>query len=155
MLLLNTADLPDEDRVQTVGAASGQSSVFCRIDHLGPGDAKHARMHSWAFGQAILVTSDSSGFRVVPAWPSERRKGPPTVALTVRSPGLRESCAFEMPYKKLGLPADFVRAARSRLRASPLYELVQDHLVLQPHLSGLSAGVVAAAGTGLVSAAPA
>jgi AraC-like DNA-binding protein len=39
------------------------------------------------------------------------------------------SCAFQVPYDQLGLPADVVRAAGPRLPTSPLYELVRDHLV--------------------------
>jgi AraC-like DNA-binding protein len=140
MLLLNTADPLDEDEVQALRAASGQTSVLCRIDHIGPDDATHARMHSWAFGQAILVTSDSSGFRLVLASRGEHREGPPAVPMAVRSRGLPASCVFEMPYEQLGLPADVIQAARPRLQTSPLYELVRDHLV---RLAGLADEMVA------------
>jgi hypothetical protein len=66
MLLLDTADLPAEDRVEAFRAAFDQASVPCGIEHLVPlNSAVRARMHLWAFGRATLFTSDSSGFRLV------------------------------------------------------------------------------------------
>ena len=143
-------------------AAFDQVSVPCRIEHLGPDSAVHARMHRWAFGRATLVTSDSSGFRLVRTPRHVRRESPPALALAVQSRGVGRfsqfgadqlvhsgelmvsdltapyvfswtgsggSCAFQVPYDQLGLPADVVRAAGPRLPTSPLYELVRDHLV--------------------------
>jgi len=40
------------------------------------------------------------------------------------------SCAFQVSYEVLGLPADVVRAAAPRLAASPLYDLTRTHLAL-------------------------
>jgi AraC-like DNA-binding protein len=39
------------------------------------------------------------------------------------------SRAFHVPYDRLALPQDVVRAAAPRLRGSPLHDLVRDHLV--------------------------
>lgn len=39
------------------------------------------------------------------------------------------SRAFQIPYGRLALPQDVVRSAAPRLRASPLHDLVRDHLV--------------------------
>ena len=38
------------------------------------------------------------------------------------------SRAFQIPYERLGLPADVIRAGAPRLRSSPLHGLVRDHL---------------------------
>ena len=42
--------------------------------------------------------------------------------------GIGGSRAFQIPYDQLALPGDVVRAAAPRLRASPLHDLVRDHL---------------------------
>ncbi|MFW3172472.1 helix-turn-helix domain-containing protein [Geodermatophilus sp. CPCC 206100] len=162
MLLLDTADLPPEHRVDAFRAAFGQASVPCRIEHLGPAAAVHTRMHLWEFGGATLFTTDSSGFRLVRTPRHVRMESPPVVALAVQSsgtgrfgqfgaerlvptgdlmvsdlrapyefswPGRGGSRAFQVSGEQLGLPPDVVRAAAPRLRASPLHDLVRDHLV--------------------------
>ena len=181
MLLLDTADLPVEDRVEAFRAAFDQASVPCRIEHLGPDSAVHARMHLWAFGRATLFTSDSSGFRLVRTPRHVRRESPPAVALAVQARGVGRfsqfgadqlvhsgelmvsdltapyvfswtgsggSRAFQVPYDQLGLPADVVRAAGPRLPASPLYELVRDHLVRLVGLADVMAADPGAAALG-------
>ena len=162
MLLLDTATLPTEHRVDAFRAAFGQASVPCRIQHLGPPAEVHARMHLWRYGRANLFTTDSSGFRLVRTARHVRQEDPPVVALAVQSRGLGEftqfgadqpvgtgelmlndlrapyafswsgrggSRAFQVPSDQLGLSPDVVRAAAPRLRASPLHDLVRDHLV--------------------------
>ena len=42
--------------------------------------------------------------------------------------GLGGSRCFQLPYDRLGLPLDVIRAAVPRIRASPLYDLVRHHL---------------------------
>jgi len=42
--------------------------------------------------------------------------------------GLGGSRCFQLPYDRLGLPLDLIRAAVPRIRASPLYDLVRHHL---------------------------
>jgi AraC-like DNA-binding protein len=189
-MLLDTADLPAEHRVEARRAASGQASVLCRIDHLTPDDAMHARMHLWAFGPATLFTSDSSGFRLVPTSPHVHQDSPPAVTVAVQSRGVGQisrfgadqmvhagelmlsdltapyvfswtggggSWAFQVSYDQLGLPADVVRTAGPRLRGSPLYELVRDHLVQLARLADVmaadpGAGALGTATTELVRA---
>ena len=181
MLLLDTADLPTEDRVEAFRAAFDQASVPGRIEHLGADGTVRARMHLWAFGRATLFTSDSSGFRLVRTPRHVRRESPPAVALAVQSRGVGQfsqfgadqpvhcgelilsdltapyvfswtgsggSCAFQVTYDQLGLPADLVRAAGPRLRASPLYELVRDHLVRLAGLADVMAADPGAAALG-------
>ena len=182
MLLLDTADLPAEDRVEAFRAAFDQASVPCGIEHLVPlNSAVRARMHLWAFGRATLFTSDSSGFRLVRTPRHVHQGSQPVVALAVQSRGVGQfsqfgadrlvpsgelmlndltapylfswtgsggSSAFQVPYDQLGLPADVVRAAGPRLRASPLYELVRDHLVELVRLADVMAADPGAAALG-------
>jgi AraC-like DNA-binding protein len=42
--------------------------------------------------------------------------------------GLGGSRCFQLPYDRLGLPADLIRAAALRIHTSPLYDLVRHHL---------------------------
>ncbi|HEY1669507.1 MAG TPA: hypothetical protein VGG54_27755, partial [Trebonia sp.] len=44
--------------------------------------------------------------------------------------GTNASCSIEMEYADLGLPIDVVRRAADRLPASPLYDLVTNHLIV-------------------------
>ncbi|MGY1633793.1 helix-turn-helix domain-containing protein [Geodermatophilus sp. SYSU D01186] len=162
MLLLDTAALPPEQRVDAFRAAFGQASVPCRIEHLGPPAEVRTRMHLWRYGRANLFTTDSSGFRLVRTPRHVRQEDPPVVALALQSSGLGRftqfgtdqevragelmlndlrvpysfswsgsggSRAFQVPSEQLGLSPDVVRAAAPRLRASPLHDLVRDHLV--------------------------
>jgi AraC-like DNA-binding protein len=162
MLLLDTATLPPEHRVDAFRAAFGQASVPCRIEHLGPPAEVRTRMHLWRYGRANLFTTDSSGFRLLRTPRHVRQEDPPVVALAVQSRGLGRftqfgadhavgsgqlmlndlrapyafswsgtggSRAFQVPSDQLGLPPDVVRAAAPRLQASPLHDLVRDHLV--------------------------
>jgi AraC-like DNA-binding protein len=183
MLLLDTADLPVEDRVEAFPAALEQASVPCRIEHLGPDGAVRARVHLWAFGPATLFTSDSSGFRPVRTPRHVHRESPTVVALAVQARRIGQfsqfgadqlvhsgeptvsdltapyvfswtggggSWAFQVPFDQLGLSADVVRAAGPRLRVSPLYELVRDHLV---RLVGLAAVMAADPGAAALGTA--
>jgi AraC-like DNA-binding protein len=181
MLLLDTADLPPEHRVDAFRAAFDQASVPCRIEHLGPASDVHTRMHLWEFGRTTLFTTDSSGFRLVRTPRHVRMEGPPVVALAVQSsgtgrfgqfgeerlvpagdlmvsdlrapyefswPGTGGSRAFQVSGDQLGLPPDVVRAAAPRLRASPLHDLVRDHLVAVFHDADRLAADPAAAALG-------
>jgi AraC-like DNA-binding protein len=87
MLLLDTADLPPEARVDGFRAAMGQASVPCRIEHLARPEDIFARMHLWAFGQATVFTADASGFRLVRTQRHLRMEAPAVVALAVQPHG--------------------------------------------------------------------
>ena len=72
----------------------------------------------------------------------------PHRAVRVLLDGRGGSRAFQVPYDQLGLPVDVVRAAGPRLRASPLYELVRDHLVRLAGLADVMAADPGAAALG-------
>ena len=163
MQLLDTAAVPPQDRVAAFRAAFDQASVPCRIEHLGPDERVHSRMHLWHFGAANLFSTDASGFRLVRTPRHLRLESPPVVALAVQADGVGRfgqfgeqslvpagslmlsdltapyefsweedtggSRAFQVPYDVLALPPELVRRAAPRLRASPLHDLVRDHLV--------------------------
>ena len=87
MLLLDTAGLPVDERVDAFRAAMGQASVPCRIEHLAPSDRIRARMDLWMFGRANLFTADSSGFRLVRTPKHVRMEAPAVVAIAVQPHG--------------------------------------------------------------------
>ncbi|MBN1092402.1 helix-turn-helix domain-containing protein [Blastococcus sp. TML/M2B] len=161
MQLLDTDAVAPEHRVDAFRAAFDQASVPCRIEHLGPDERVHSRMHLWHFGAANLFTTDASGFRLVRTPRHLRVESPPVVALAVQAAGVGRfgqfdvqalvpprqlmvsdltapyefsweesggSRAFQVPYDLLALPPDVVRRGAPRLRASPLHDLVRDHL---------------------------
>jgi len=161
MLLLDTTDVPVDERVDAFRAAMGQASVPCRIEHLAPAGRIRARMNLWRYGQANLFTADASGFRLVRTPRHVRMEAPAVVAIAVQPHGLGRfsqlgrdqlvgaddlmlsdltapysfswtgtggSRAFQIPYEQLALPVDVVRKAAGRLRASPMHDLVLQHL---------------------------
>ncbi|MGK5169063.1 helix-turn-helix domain-containing protein [Geodermatophilus sp. CPCC 205761] len=181
MLLLDTAALPPEHRVDAFRAAFGQASVPCRIEHLGPAGAVRTRMHLWHYGRANLFTTDSSGFRLLRTPRHVRMESPPVVALAVQSSGVGRfsqfgadrlvrpgelmvndlaapyafawsgsggSRAFQVSHDQLGLPAGVVRGAAPRLAASPLHDLVRDHLLRMARDADRVAGDPGAAALG-------
>lgn len=161
MLLLDTAAIPVDDRIEVFNAAMLDASVPMAITHEDPGRPIHARMHLWHLGAGELFTSDNSGFRLRRAQRHLALEGKPYLALALQASGLCQfeqfghqhvirrgelmlndltapydvtwsglggSRCFQIPYDRLGLPEDLIRAAAPRLRASPLYELVRHHV---------------------------
>ncbi|RBY89391.1 helix-turn-helix domain-containing protein [Blastococcus sp. TF02A-30] len=161
MLLLDTAAVAPEHRVSAFRGAFDLASVPCRIEHLGPDERVHSRMHLWQFGRGNVFSTDASGFRLVRTPRHVRMESPQIVALAVQTrtvarfsqfgtdhvvrpgqlmlndltapygfswSGTGGSRAFQAPVEQLGLPLPVVRAAALRLAASPLHDLVRDHL---------------------------
>ena len=154
MLLLDTTVVAPADRVDAFRAAMGQASVPCRIEHLAPAHEMRARMHLWSYGPAELFTADASGFRLVRTtrpvvalavqphgqgrfaqFGRDQLVGPRDLMLSdLTAPysfswsGTGGSRAFQLHYDQLGLSVDVVRRASGRLRASPMHDLVRDHL---------------------------
>ena len=87
MLLLDTAEVPRDQRVDAFRAAMGEASVPCRIDHEDPAGGVRARMHLWQFGPANLFTADSTGFRLLRTARHVRMEGTPVVALALQARG--------------------------------------------------------------------
>lgn len=96
MQLLDTAAVAPEHRVDAFRAAFDQASVPCRIEHLGPDERVHSRMHLWHFGAANLFTTDASGFRLVRTPRHLRMESPPVVALAVQASGIGRFAQFDV-----------------------------------------------------------
>ncbi|UOY03742.1 helix-turn-helix domain-containing protein [Blastococcus sp. PRF04-17] len=94
MLLLDTTQVPTDERVDAFRAAMGQASVPCRIEHLEPADRLRARMHLWLYGGANLFTADVSGFRLVRTPKHVRMQAPAVVAIAVQPHGLGRFSQF-------------------------------------------------------------
>jgi AraC-like DNA-binding protein len=87
VLLLDTAAVARDERVDAFRAAMGEASVPCRIDHEDPVGGVRARMHLWQFGPANLFTADSTGFRLLRTPRHVRMEGAPVVALALQTRG--------------------------------------------------------------------
>jgi AraC-like DNA-binding protein len=85
MLLLDTADIAPENRVDAFREVFDRASVPCHIEHLGPAERVRCRMHLWQFGRSNLFAADASGFRLVRTPLHLRMDGPAVVALAVQS----------------------------------------------------------------------
>jgi AraC-like DNA-binding protein len=87
MLLLDTTDVPVDERVDAFRTAMGHASVPCRIEHLAPAGRIRARMNLWMYGQENLFTADASGFRLVRTPKHVRMEAPAVVAIAVQPHG--------------------------------------------------------------------
>jgi len=94
MLLLDTAGVRPDERVEAFRAAFDVASVPCRVEQLEPVDRMHARMHLWQFGGANLFTADASGFRLVRTPKHVRMEAPPVVAIAVQTGGIGRFAQF-------------------------------------------------------------
>ncbi|SNS09416.1 AraC-type DNA-binding protein [Geodermatophilus saharensis] len=95
---------------------------------------------AFPYGTAVLLATDAARPRRPGA-----RGGAPLLALAFPHRG-GGSRALLVPLDRLGLPADVVRRAAPRLRASPLHGLVRAHLQrIADDAAGLSADPGAAA----------
>jgi AraC-like DNA-binding protein len=98
----------------------------------------HGRGQFTQFGSGQAVGSDDLMLSDLTA--------PYTFAWT----GTGGSRAFQIPYEHLALPVDVVRRAAGRLRASPLHDLVRDHL---NRLAGSAATLAADGGAAALGTA--
>jgi AraC-like DNA-binding protein len=135
MLLLDTRDLPAADRAEAFAAAMQEVAAPCRIE-------LQVHMTLWPYGQAALLSTDTSLFRLTAGGQGEPAQlghelvvrdddlmlvdmGTPNSFDCATGSGAR---VFLVPYDLLALPEDVVQRAIPRLRASPLHDLVHAHL---------------------------
>ncbi|MEV5355358.1 helix-turn-helix domain-containing protein [Streptomyces sp. NPDC052693] len=161
MLLLDTEEVPADERVEAFRAALLSASVPSLVGMEEDGERVFARMECWRFGDLVLFASRSSGWSVSRSPRFLRLEGPPMVSLSLQAHGTgrfgqsgrRDLVApgelmlndltipydfawsgsgaarsLQVPYDLLAVPPDIVRRGAGRLRASPLYDLVRDHL---------------------------
>ncbi len=87
MMLLDTADLPTDERVEAFRSSLLSASVPSLVSQEETGDRVHARMHLWHFGKAVLFTSTSSGWGVRRGPRQLLLEGPPIVSLALQTAG--------------------------------------------------------------------
>jgi AraC-like DNA-binding protein len=95
MLLLDTAGIPPEERVDAFRAAMGQASVPCRIEHPDAVADIWARMHLWVYGRATLFTADASEFRLARTPKHVHMESPPVVAIAVQARSVGRFSQFD------------------------------------------------------------
>ncbi|MEV0284708.1 helix-turn-helix domain-containing protein [Kribbella sp. NPDC050820] len=86
-VLLDTAVLPRQDRLEAFYAAMMSASVPSRVEHEDPGGEVHARMDFWQLGTPDLFRNEGSGIRLVRTPKHVRIGGPERLALAVQVVG--------------------------------------------------------------------
>ncbi|NUU21535.1 MAG: helix-turn-helix domain-containing protein [Streptomycetaceae bacterium] len=88
-VLIDTAELPADERVDAVYAAMVEAVAPCYVIHEDPEHGIHTRMEEWQIGDARVLSTDSSGFRLLRTAKQSRQDTTPVIALSVqtRAPG--------------------------------------------------------------------
>ncbi|MGW6212370.1 helix-turn-helix domain-containing protein [Streptomyces sp. NPDC055109] len=91
MLLVDTRQVPAQDRVEAVNAALTAGCVASRIVHKDPAGEVHASMHLWTIGPCKLVTAQATGLRQTRT-PRHLRGDdqPDMLALAMHGPGVAQ-----------------------------------------------------------------
>ncbi|MFE6197794.1 helix-turn-helix domain-containing protein [Streptomyces sp. NPDC057838] len=87
MLLLDTGELPAQERVEAFRTALVSASVPSLVSMEESGERVFARMERWQFGELMLFTSRSSCWSVTRSPRFLRLEGPPMVSLSLQTHG--------------------------------------------------------------------
>jgi AraC-like DNA-binding protein len=140
MILLDTAELPGDERVEAFRAALLSSSVPSRVSMEGSGERVFARMERWHFGELTLFTSSSSGWAVTRSPRYLRLEGPPMVSLSLQVHGTgrfgqsdRQDLVEpgELMLNDLTIPYEFAWSGSGGARA---LQVPYDALAVPPHI---------------------
>jgi len=82
--VLDTADLPADERVDAIHTAMMHASAPCHVLHEDPDGDVHARMEVWDLGNATIFTQRSSGIRLLRTAKQARQGAMPVIALSVQ-----------------------------------------------------------------------
>ena len=85
--VLDTAELPADERVDAVQTAMRYASAPCQVIHEDPGGEIHARMEVWDLGPANIFTQRSSGIRLLRTPRMARQDAMPVIAVSVQQRG--------------------------------------------------------------------
>jgi AraC-like DNA-binding protein len=88
-VLIDTAELPAPERMDAVFSAMVEAVAPCYVIHENPGEGIHTRLEEWQIGDARVLSTDSSGFRLLRTPRQSRQDVTPMIALSVqtRAPG--------------------------------------------------------------------
>ncbi|MFC9328837.1 helix-turn-helix domain-containing protein [Kitasatospora sp. NPDC057015] len=86
-LVLDTAELPRQDRAEAVFAAMLIATPACRLVHWDPDAVLRARIDLWDFGGVFLWRHEGSGVRMTRTAAHIRRDAPETVAIALQEFG--------------------------------------------------------------------
>ncbi len=82
--VLDTAELPAQERADAVQTAMMYASAPCHVLHEDPHGPLHARMEVWDLGNANIFTHRSSGIRLLRTAKLARQDAMPVIALSVQ-----------------------------------------------------------------------
>ncbi|MEU0387737.1 helix-turn-helix domain-containing protein [Streptomyces chartreusis] len=140
MILLDTAELPADERVEAFRAALLSSSVPSRVSMEESEERVFARMERWHFGDLMLFTSSSSGWAVTRSPRYLRLEGPPMVSLSLQVHGTgrfgqsgRQDLVEpgELMLNDLTIPYEFAWSGSGGARA---LQVPYDLLAVPPHI---------------------
>ncbi|MET9865552.1 MULTISPECIES: helix-turn-helix domain-containing protein [unclassified Streptomyces] len=126
MILLDTSELPVDERVEAFRAALLTASVPSLVRMEEGGERAFARMERWHFGELALFTSGSSGWAVSRSPRYLRLEGAPMVSLSLQvrgtgrfgQSGRQERVApGELMLNDLTIPYDFAWSGRGGAQA--------------------------------------
>ncbi|MFC5264224.1 helix-turn-helix domain-containing protein [Kribbella qitaiheensis] len=83
-VILDTTDLPPQDRAEAFYAAMMSASVPSRVEHEDRHGDVHARMDFWQLGAPDLFRNEGSGIRLVRTTKHVRQGAPERLALAVQ-----------------------------------------------------------------------
>lgn len=161
-LLLDTRDVPAEDREASILETFTRSDVPRHISLTAPLTDGPTLIEAWTFGSTMLFSPTSPGLRVVRSPGLEPME--PIIALLIQNRGTAlftedgqsrqlmpgqltmagptssnvfllngTASAFQVPFEEVGLTFETARLASERLLASPLHSLVSHYLLSIRH----------------------
>jgi AraC-like DNA-binding protein len=83
-VLIDTSILPVRDRLAAIHTAMIEAVAPCHVIHEDPEAAVHARMEHWTLGDARVLSTNSSGLRLLRTAKQARDAANPTLALSVQ-----------------------------------------------------------------------
>ena len=157
-LLLDTRDVDPEARRDALHDAFVQAGVPREIDLLSEQAANETRIEAWMFGSLRLLSSETPGMRVRRDSPSGQLDPMIALCVQMRGSAQSTECdlhrrmmpgdllmvspthrnefvtrgataAVEIPFGELGITVEVARSASTNLPASPLFELVGNHVL--------------------------
>ncbi len=140
MILLDTRELPVDERVEAFRGALLTASVPSLVRMEEGGERAFARMERWHFGELTLFTSSSSGWAVTRSPRYLRLEGAPMVSLSLQvratgrfgQSGRQERVEpSELMLNDLTIPYDFAWSGSGGAQA---LQVPYDALALPPHI---------------------
>lgn len=84
-VLIDTAELPVGERLDAVYTAMVEAVAPCYVIHEAPAHSLHTRLEEWQIGDTRVLSTASSGLRLLRTPKQARRSSSPMIALSVQT----------------------------------------------------------------------